>query len=89
MQIQVPEPCTVDIAVTGQRFTASFEAGTYELDKPQAAGEPECLLHLVETGFASVSKDEAGEVAELERTAGVPVPAGAVEEVSQDGDSQQ
>jgi len=42
----------------------------------------------VQIGLATVIEDQPGEVAELERTAGVPVPAGAVEEVSH-GDSQQ
>ena len=84
MQIQVPEPCTVDIAADGERHEASFEAGTYDVDQPESA----CLLHLVQIGLATVIEDQPGEVAELERTAGVPVPAGAVEEVSH-GDSQQ
>jgi hypothetical protein len=85
LKIQVPEPCTVDIAADGERHVASFEAGTYELDKPRAAGDPECLRHLVLQGLATVIEDQPGEVAELERTAGTPVPA---EEVSQDGDPQ-
>lgn len=85
MQIQVPEPCTVDIAGAGERFTASFEAGTYELDKPRAAGEPECLLHLVESGFASVIEDEPGEVAAVKRNRGTPVPATAVEPAGEVG----
>ena len=88
MKIQVPEPCTVDIAADGERHVASFEAGTYELGKPRATGEPECLLHLVMNGLATVAEDQPGEVAELERSSGTPVPAGAVEEVSQHGDPQ-
>lgn len=85
MQIQVPEPCTVDIAHEGQRHVASFEAGTYELDKPRAAGEPECLRHLVLQGFATVTEDQPGEVAELERTTGTAVPDGAVEPTEEVG----
>jgi hypothetical protein len=89
LQIQIPEPCTVDIAADGQRHEASVEAGTYDpgaedLDPSVRAA----LLHLVANGLATVAEDEPGEVAELERTEGTPVPAGAVEEVSQVGDSQ-
>jgi hypothetical protein len=86
LQIQVPEPCTVDIAADGERHEASFEAGTYDL-AIASPGSAAALRHLVAQGFATVIEDEPGEVAELERTAGIPVPAGAVEEVSH-GDSQ-
>jgi len=91
LQIQVPEPCTVDIAADGERHEASLEAGTYDLGTA-SPGSAAALRHLVTQGFATVIEDEPGEVSELERTTGTPIPAGVVEpteEVSQDGNSQQ
>jgi hypothetical protein len=85
LQIQVPEPCTVDIAADGERHGAVIEAGTYELGEITAPGAVECLLHLVQIGLASVIEDEPGEVAELERTTGTPVPDGAVEPTEEVG----
>lgn len=59
MQIQVPEPCTVDIAADGERHEASLEAGTYDLGTA-SPGRAAALRHLVAQGFAAVIEDEPG-----------------------------
>lgn len=84
MQIQVPEPCTVDIAADGERQEASLEAGTYDLGTA-SPGSAAALRHLVTQGFATVIEDQPGEVAELERTAGTAVPDGAIEPTEEVG----
>lgn len=84
MQIQVPEPCTVDIAADGERHEASLEAGTYDLGTASPGGAA-ALRHLVTQGFATVIEDQPGEVAELERTAGTAVPDGVVEATEEVG----
>ena len=59
MKIQLSEPCTVDIPIGGERFTASFEAGSHDMAEASPEGVA-ALQHLVAQGFATVIEDEPG-----------------------------
>jgi hypothetical protein len=60
LQIQVPEPCTVDIAADGERHEASLEAGLHDLGTA-SPGSAAALRHHVAQGFATAVPDGAVE----------------------------